>query len=321
MSSSMNLFRYELGQGLREVIEKSLDERVFNTSLDPDAQTAILAGVGAHVLRTYLPGEILHALSVFPSTGYHALVLDNLPQQDFPATPVQGFTDETRLAVINAVHLGLLQLIGNGLTPYAVDYENDGRLIRNVVPNPAASGTTSSWGADTEFFWHTDNPHLPFARQGTDPRPSVPRYLTFYAVRNEERVPTEVLDVEASLARLDAETLAVLRSPSFDIAAPDSNDVGDGGERMALRAAPLVQSVSIGNWVRYDQGTTSATTPQAEKALSTWVDAMTACEGWEPVLTPGQFLIFDNYRVLHRRKAFTPGPADSARWLRRCYAS
>jgi alpha-ketoglutarate-dependent taurine dioxygenase len=41
----------------------------------------------------------------------------------------------------------------------------------------------------------------------------------------------------------------------------------------------------------------------------------------ELVLNPGEFLIFDNYRVLHRRRAFTPGPAPTARWLRRCYAS
>ncbi|MET8802912.1 TauD/TfdA family dioxygenase [Streptomyces sp. NPDC004546] len=40
------------------------------------------------------------------------------------------------------------------------------------------------------------------------------------------------------------------------------------------------------------------------------------------MLAPGQFLAFDNYRVLHRRQAFAPAEDEAeARWLRRCYAS
>ncbi len=34
----------------------------------------------------------------------------------------------------------------------------------------------------------------------------------------------------------------------------------------------------------------------------------------------GDFHLFDNRRVLHRRVPFTPAAAGRARWLRRCYA-
>ena len=38
-------------------------------------------------------------------------------------------------------------------------------------------------------------------------------------------------------------------------------------------------------------------------------------------LRPGELLLFDNYRVLHRRKSFDPGAWDDARWLRRCFGT
>ena len=36
---------------------------------------------------------------------------------------------------------------------------------------------------------------------------------------------------------------------------------------------------------------------------------------------PTELLLFDNYRVLHRRKSFDPGSWDEARWLRRCFGT
>jgi L-asparagine oxygenase len=39
------------------------------------------------------------------------------------------------------------------------------------------------------------------------------------------------------------------------------------------------------------------------------------------VLRAGDLLVFQNYRVLHRRVAFTPLPAARSRWLRRFYGA
>ncbi|URN12249.1 hypothetical protein LUW77_12860 [Streptomyces radiopugnans] len=61
---------------------------------------------------------------MFTAAGSHALLLSNLPMQEFPPTPVSGFGDETELAVTNAIHLGLIRILG--CTPFAVRYENDG---------------------------------------------------------------------------------------------------------------------------------------------------------------------------------------------------
>ncbi|MEU6668190.1 TauD/TfdA family dioxygenase [Streptomyces sp. NPDC046727] len=317
MTSLLQFARHHIEDSVRDLLDKEISERVSETRLDSDLDDAILAGIGAYALSRHLPGDVLQSIQVFTAAARHALVLSNLPAQNFPATPVSGFGDEPELAVTNAIHLGLIRLIG--CTPFAVAYENDGHLIRNVVPNPAACGTTSSWGADSEFFWHSDNPHQPFGRPGSDPRLYTPPYLTFYAVRNEEQVPTEIAALDDVMVRLDPETRRILQTPEFEVGAPDSND---GGATRPLREAAVIEPDGTGRHrVRYDRGTTRGITDRARTALESWSQTLTTIPGAELVLDTGDFMIFDNHRVLHRRKAFTPRPDATARWLRRCYAA
>jgi hypothetical protein len=316
MTAFMRLAHYCLDDGTRDLLGKELTEHVAVVTLDSDSDEAILASIGAHALQRYLPGEILHAIGVFRAAGTHVLMLRNLPVQELPPTPVSGFGAEPRLALTNALHFGLIQLLGT--VPFSVGYENSGRLIRNVVPNPQASGTTSSWGADAEFFWHTDNPHLPFGGAGTDPRPHVPRYLTFTTLRNDEGVSTDMAAADDAVALLDAASREELAAARFAVGAPASNDAGPPE---LAGAAVLERSPESTWWARYDRGTTRAATPAGTAALDSWAVALRAAHRIEHVLAPGDFVIFDNYRVLHRRRAFTPAPAARARWLRRCYAS
>lgn len=318
MTSLTRFVRHHLDDGTRDLLGKEIAERVAIADLDSDAHQAILARIGRHALSRHLPGEILHTLQVFSATGHHALLLENLPCQRFPDTPVSGFAAETELAIANTIHFGLIHLLG--LTPFAVEHENEGRLIRNVVPNPSVSGSTRSWGADADFFWHTDNPNLPFGEPGSDPRPYIPRYLTFYGVRNQERVPTELTAVDEVIGQLDRAILGRLHSPSFDVGPPASNDMAAAGSSVLLGVAVL-ESGANGWQVRYDGGTTTGRTAEATAALETWSHALPETPKREVVLKPGEFLIFDNYRVLHSRRRFAPDPQDEARWLRRCYAS
>lgn len=320
MKSLMRLAEHRLDDGIRDLVGKELAERVAAAEFDPDADEAILASVGAYVLSRHMPGDILRDLRGFCAADGHVMTLGNLPAQQFPDTPVSGFGEERQLAVVNALQFGLIQMLG--ITPFAVRYENDGRLIRNVVPNPASSGVASSWGADSEFSWHTDNPHLPFGAPGLDPRPYVPRYLTFYVVRNDEHVPTEVATVDDVITQLDGESVRRLRSAQFAVGAPASNDADPSGRHRLFDETAVLGSGPDGRaWARYDPGTTEGRTARARAAIKAWSGAVERASRQEFVLQPGDFLIFDNYRVLHRRRAFIPRPESTARWLRRCYAS
>ncbi|MER6122367.1 TauD/TfdA family dioxygenase [Streptomyces sp. NPDC001795] len=316
MTAGPDIVRYVLDDGVRDVLAKELNSRLADAEpLDPDAHGVILASIGASALLQHLPDELLAELGKFTRGHSSVLVLENLPRYDAPPTPVGGFTPEAALAPVNALQLGLVRLLGT--TPFAVPYENRGRVMRNVVPNPAAAGTTSSWGSDAEFFWHTDNPHLPFGEQGRDPRPNVPRHLTFYAIRNDERVPTDVVGVDTVLTRLTPAAREALARPEFEIGAPASVETG---AQPALRGAVLEHDGAAPR-MRYDHGTTRGLTARAAAALDELTAALRTDDAERFVLRPGDFLLFDNYRVLHRRRAFTPRPAATARWLRRCYAS
>ena len=218
---------------------------------------------------------------------------------------MNGYADETRLAVVNAVHFGLVQLLG--CAPFAVSYENDGHLIRNVVPNPAASGTTSSWGADSEFFWHSDNPHLPFGEFGSDPRPFVPhvpellrraqrRGRADRADRDRARSSPRSTSRRAALARGRLRR----RRPRLQRCRPGLP--APGGR------AVLETGADGRTRVRYDRGTTHGRSPGATAVLDTSRRSSRRCRSEELMVEAGDFLVFDNYRVLHRRRAFTPGP-------------
>ena len=127
MYSDIRLIHHRIDDETSELLGKEVDDRIDGAHLDPDADAPILGRIGAWALRKYLPAAVLAGCADFAGSGQHALLLDNLPRQRFPATPVHGFGTEADLVVTNAIHLGLIQLLG--LTPYAVDYENNGRPI------------------------------------------------------------------------------------------------------------------------------------------------------------------------------------------------
>ncbi|MFJ2744711.1 clavaminate synthase [Streptomyces sp. NPDC087440] len=279
--------------------------------LDPDREPGILARIGAEALASSVSGALIGELRGFPRSGAPVVVLRNLPRQaHWPSSPTAGWCAERELSLLNALHMGIVQLMG--LAPYAVEYENAGHLMRNVVPTPTATGTTSSWGADTEFFWHTDNPHLDFGEPGSDPRPYVPRYLTFTGIRNEEAVPTDVMPLPYLEQTLDPDLRAALAEPLYDVTAPDSNRAGE-----ARTGVPLLDAAGR---VRFDRGHTTATGPAGVTPLARFTELLADAPYESLVLGAGDFLAFDNYRTLHRRVGFTPAPPGRARWLRRLYA-
>jgi hypothetical protein len=95
----------------------------------------------------------------------------------------------------------------------------------------------------------------------------------------------------------------------------------DGGGRLALAGTAVLERATDGYLARYDRDSTRGLTPAAQAALAGWEGVLGRLPAFTPVLWPGTFIAFDNYRTLHRRSEFTPAAPAQARWLRRCYAS
>lgn len=272
--------------------------------------------VGADWLRSMLGTATIDAIRAFADSSYKALLLRGVGLSTEVQSPINGFLPDAQCVLdFDLLHFGMLNLLG--VRSHAVEYENLGKLVRNVVPVPGAAGTTSSWGADVEFSWHTDNPNWPFDDQASDVTRSVPNYLAFIAVRNQERASTDIVCVDHVLSRLPAWVIDCLSRPAFAFGAPASNEGYDGEQRVM----PILEHGTNGYRLRFDDGIVSATEDDAKAALTLLRQVLKGVQGIELVLQPGDFFIFKNARVLHRRKAFKPMPDGQARWLRRVYGS
>ncbi len=272
--------------------------------------------LGAEWLRSVLDREAIEAIGAFGASPYKALLLRGVALSTEVDTPGTGFLPATQCVLdFDLFHFGMLELLG--VEPHAVEYENHGKLVRNVVPVREARGTTSSWGADVDFSWHTDNPNWPFDDASRDVAASVPNFLAFIAVRNHERVSTDIACVDEVLSRLPAPTLDQLRRPAFTFGAPASNE-GYDGERHVL---PIVEDGDHGYRLRFDDSIVNALDPDGAQALERLRRLLRDVDGLKVILQPGDFFIFKNARVLHRRRAFQPLAGGRARWLRRVYCS
>lgn len=278
------------------------------------------ARTGAKHLRNHLPAALLGQLSAWRREPAPWLTVRNLPR---PArrvpTPVDGFGDESVLGVPNLIHFGLLELLG--LTPVAYRWENEGRLVRNVAPRPDSGRALTSWGFGAPLDWHTDDSVLDH-REPARSAVAIPHYLSFYGMRNEERVPTDLLALDLLLRDLPADATADLRRPEFTVVAPESYaTAGEDGGPMRCERVPLLWTLPDGHdAVRYGPDRVAGDTPRAARALARFEALLATAEGESVLIEAGDFHIFDNRRVLHRRVRFLPGAPGEARWLRRCYA-
>lgn len=316
LCQTLDLCRTEVSAQVADQLRTDLEVAVAPGVTAAD----ILLAAAREVLQDRLPREVQDTAQDFVDSPHEAFLLRGLPVPESILTPATGFTDEAAMSSVNALHLGLYELMG--ISPYAVPYENEGELFRNVTPVEQAAGITSSWGADTEFFWHSDNPNWPFLHRSAAREQAVPRYLGFLIVRNDEHAPTDVVSVDRVLGSLPDWALDQLRSPSFDFAPPASNDgTRQEGARQQAARLPVIEDGPAGTLMRFDDGAISCRDERSAMAFETLRASMRTLQGAELTLTAGDFLVFKNERVLHRRRAFEPLPVGRGRWLRRCYAS
>lgn len=287
--------------------------------VDPDSGTENYAETGARLLRTYLPGEVLDRLAAWREEPSPWLTVSNLPEAaEWVPTPQNGFCDETRMVVPNLVQLGMLYLLG--LLPVAYRWENNGRLLRNVAPRPGAGRALTSWGYSAPLDWHTDDSILDH-REGAENSIAIPHFLSFYGMRNDEGVPTDLLAVSSVLDALPDWVVDDLRLPEFLVTAPESYATGPTDGPLIRESVPLLWTLPNGHSaVRYGPGRISGLTLRATRALSHFERRLGELDGDPVVIQAGDFHIFDNRRVLHRRVPFQPAAQGTGRWLRRCYA-
>jgi L-asparagine oxygenase len=323
----------EIRHSMREMIRTAVLEGLGRRSLMVDVDADQMGLVGAAALANGIPLPDRQAMREFgQGFGLPWLVLRGLPaQEELPNTP-QGYGDDTQMLFSDTMLLGAMQLAG--LKPIAYSYENFSRVMRNVAPSKQEVDSVSSHGSKRDLHWHTDNAYA-FEDGYRSPRstgsfiepvgsPS-PRFLCFVGLRlNDGRgnaVPTELLPVDAILADMPKRLRNHLLRPIFEIRPGASNT------RASMKRMPLLEVCPrTGAYLlrfNANEGQTLGLSTLATGAVTELSKMLEDMESRSiPIyLRPGEVLMFDNYRVLQRRKSFEPGAWDNARWLRRCFGT
>lgn len=324
MSTSPNTFDSVVNLRISEAESAQLKNRVAEiVGLTPftiidDIKDKIARDVGC-ALKDILATSDLEAIQKLSASG-GASVLNGIgfpSLADGISTPFTGFSPQSDRAVVvaDAIILGLFDLLQSSATSF--QNENHGRIVRNVVANPSSSTEYSSHGSRLKFSWHVDNPQYHFDFQG--PNISIPRYLGFYGMRNQEKVPTKILLLERLLSQLDPNTIHHLIRPVFNIASPDSNDA-ENDQNSPLLSIIAYDEDGVPN-IRYEKDKIHTEDSDAAAALERLSTALDKEIGdISLTLESDSVLIIDNYRVLHERPAFVPfKDLACSRWLRRIY--
>ncbi|MFD7617909.1 clavaminate synthase Cs1 [Streptomyces sp. NPDC059802] len=263
----------------------------------------------ARQLAKRLPQELRDGLDDFNANGNldGYLLLRGLPVEpddELPPTPTSSPSPEDR-RLLNME--AMLCVVGGALgllTAYDQGYGNRRSItvLHELYPTPEAhplSGGTSK----TQLEFHTDLSH--HAHQ--------PNYILLSCSRgdHEGKAATLVGSIRKALPLLSDE----VRDHLFDRVFKRQFDAAD---REAMAHVKPLYGAKDDPYVSFNRSFLAAETPQDLAAL----DALSAAlaEVTEPVLlTRGDLLIIDNFRIAHGRAPFTARWDGKDRWLHRAY--
>lgn len=260
-------------------------------------------------LAKSLPQELRDGLDDFNANGNLEgyLLLRGLPVEpddELPATPMSSPPPEDR-RLLNME--AMLCIVGGALgllTAYDQGYGNRRSItvLHELFPTPdphPLSGATSK----TQLEFHTDLSH--HAHQ--------PNYILLSCSRgdHEGKAATLVGSIRKALPLLSDE----VRDHLYDRVFTRRFDAEDP---QAIAHVKALYGDKDDPYVSFNRSFLTAETPQDVAALNALSTAL--AEVTEPVLlTRGDLLIIDNFRIAHGRAPFTARWDGKDRWLHRAY--
>lgn len=303
---------------VKELIEKKYSNNCIDTviaKLCPELKDIIKSHIsyGARVaLEDFAVNDRCLALSIEKV----ALKNDN----ELPDTPIGSFDKKTELSMRCLDGTLVAFMYSAELQPVANISENKGRLIRNVVARLGYEEITSSHGSKASLGFHNDQLNYDVCRK--KPFCSFPDVLAFLAIRNNEKVETEILSVESILDGLSYKTVRLLQESAYSFQGPKSTKISPYSPRRVKE--PLLLKKGNIYQIRFDPNvveTTCGHDLEHVDALKELIGFLGSAESDTTYcLDPGSILMFKNRLVLHKRKSFDKHVEEKkSRWLRRVY--
>jgi Fe(II)/alpha-ketoglutarate-dependent arginine beta-hydroxylase len=240
-------------------------------------------------------------------------VVSNLPlHEDMPPTPT-GWDMAAKTGAGHREEVVLL-LCGSALgEPFGWASQQDGRVVHDVCPAPGQENSMTSASSQTELSLHTEDIFHPCRGD----------YVSLYCLRNPDEVGTTLVRIAA--LDLPEQTRSVLQQERFRFY-PDDSHIGavlpgDEDDRLAGRqhtVGPVIFGPRERPYLRFDIDFMSAVDDDQEAADAVRATQDRLVESIERVvLSPGDAVFVDNYRVVHGREPFTPRYDGKDRWLKR----
>lgn len=246
------------------------------------------------------------------------LILSKLQlDQNLPKTPIQeAYIPDSKIPQSSISILSFLDTLG--IFPVVYEGENDGNLIRHVVPKLSNSEVVSSHGSLLTFFPHVDNPDLKL-RYEMDHWISTPcpDTLSLFCLRNQPDVYTSLIKLDDVLADLSTKAINSLKKPNFSVYRPASF----GKDQLVTHDLPLLVQGKTGDIIsRFDYHNVKASDEISSYALEEFKQSVLDRSKWVHYdLKPGECITFDNQKYLHSRNNFTPLGDGNDRWLLRVF--
>ena len=320
-----SIAEYTLSTSVRERLKE-----VLPSDVDPYVDPRCFTDIGASSLKDILPRDLLERMeSMRTSCGPDVLIIHNFPiDERIPPTPIDGKRPPSLLyEPTNSLSKGFLSeasilCMGGflGSVPVFDEDEKDGTCINQIIPidDPIYKGQQSSFGSSVSFSPHTENVY------------QIPplKFFSLTCLRGDPKVATRIIFVnhimdfikrkfpdrfEGLLSTMKKDIFVMRTGPSF--------------EKTSLDAVlPIVQDLG-GELVfrlNLNEGRTEGTTAEAVEAVEFLRSVILSGEfqSSEEIkkiyLKEGDYILFNNWRVMHARDSFEIDE-ERWRWLQRCY--
>jgi alpha-ketoglutarate-dependent taurine dioxygenase len=233
---------------------------------------------------------------------------------EIPPTPATSIIDDS----VTPDSVKVLREYGS-ILGYPVSYvqEQNGRLIKNLVPVHKTEYQQISTSSKVELEMHTESSFHPF-------RPS---YVLLLCLRGDEAVATTYADDFDIVPKLSNEAISILQKKWFTTQI-DQSFRSDGQPDVHIHTPILektntdwmVWKITYDSWFMKAVGDGSdESRSQAERALQEMRDAVNSSTK-EVVLKTGDLLVINNDCTVHGRKPFQPRYDGTDRWVQRMLA-
>ncbi len=207
----------------------------------------------------------------------------------------------------------ILRIAGYSGVSYML--ENGGNFVRDVAPLACNRHIKSSHGGGLLDI-HTEFPVLPPSHTKIDClHPISPHVIILLCMRQDRHVPTGIVQLDSVLRSLNPKTIEILQKPFFTHSSPPSY-----GDNFTSEIKPILFCKNGDLRIQFNALTAAAKNAEGQKALNALRETLAREPRLWVRLKPGEFVIFDNQRILHERGCtITRIPHGRARWLKRVY--